>query len=276
MSDRLVDDAALRPEGTGLPHGGPEELFAISTAPVEDGLTAGSLRTGSWLCGDDGHPLSGALAVLLDDVVGQAAFAFRPAGHWAVTTELSIDFLAPLPTDGTPVTARGRHLLGDDAGGAADGDVTDAHGVRYAVATTRTCYVPGVPHDAIDPPPVPPIADRDRPLPELLGLPADPEPVVLRPTQLVANVNGVVHGGVVACVGEIVARRALGTPWLRTASLRTLYLRPAAGAITFEPEVVHAGRSLAVVVVTARNEAGKPVATITVACRSTGAAPGRG
>ena len=83
MSDRLADDVDLRPDGIGLPHGGPEELYAISTSPAENGLATGSLRTGRWLRGDDGHPLSGALAVLLDDVIGQAAFVYRPAGYWA-------------------------------------------------------------------------------------------------------------------------------------------------------------------------------------------------
>ncbi|MGH3166857.1 MAG: PaaI family thioesterase, partial [Trebonia sp.] len=86
-----------------------------------------------------------------------------------------------------------------------------------------------------------------------------------------ANPLGNAHGGVIFAAADLAAQAALmsvGGP-LRTASVRVSYTRPVPGGVTarLEAQVVHRGRSLGVVQVTARGEKGKPavIATVTTA-----------
>jgi uncharacterized protein (TIGR00369 family) len=252
------------------PHGGPEELFGLGSMRVENGEALVSMTSGAWLRGEDGTPSAGALGVLLDDVLGQALLSGRPAGHWSVTTELSLDFGAALPLDGTVIRAEGRPIRVDASGGLSQGWAFDGHGATLAVGTTWARFLPGVPEAVLAPPVVPEVVDRGSSVSELLGIEPGPTPgsLLARTRTELANPAGVVHGGVVACLVELAARRALAHPTLPTASVRVVYLRPAVGDLVVTADVQHKGRSLAVAHVVARGASGKPAATATVTCRS--------
>lgn len=252
------------------PHGGPEELFGLAPMRVEHGEALVSMASGPWLRGEDGTPAAGALGVLLDDVLGQALLSGRPAEHWSVTTELSLDLCAALPVDGTVIRAQGRPVRMDASGGLAHGRACDEQGTTLAVGTTWARFLPGVPEAVHAPPVVPAVTDRGRSMSELLGLASGPLPgsVLLPARPDLGNPAGAVHGGVVACLVEQAARRVLAAPELPTASVRVSYLRPATGDLVAAVEVQHRGRSLAVTHVVVRGASGKPAATATVTCRS--------
>lgn len=258
-----------------IPCGGPEALFGLSPMRVDDDRASASMASGPWLCADDGRPAAGALGVLLDDVLGQAMAVFRPDDHWPVTTELAVDFCAPLPLDGSRIHAEARVLTTDASGGLARGRAQGENGRTLAVATSRSRFLPGVPAAvtggqrlATE------LEGRSGPdsLRELLGAEMRPclesDGLVLAHRRELGNPRGVLHGGVVACAAEAAARLAVDAPALVAASLRVAYLRPAVGEVAFIPRVRHGGRSLAVVEVVACGDGGKPCALATVTLRS--------
>jgi Uncharacterized protein, possibly involved in aromatic compounds catabolism len=235
---------------------------------VDAGRARVSMPSGPWLRGLDGRPAAGGLGVLMDDVLGQALLTFRPEGHWPVTTELALDFAAPLPTDGTSLLAEAWPVSTDAGGGLAQGRVVDAVGRTIAVGTTWARLLPGVPDTVLNPPQVPAVTERGSCLPVLLGVEFEPDGRLTAPELPdLRNPRGVMHGGIVACLAEL-ASQAPSTPELATASLHVTYIRPAVGVITFEPQIIHRGRSLALTHVIARNEAGAPCAVATVTRRS--------
>ncbi|WP_342749330.1 PaaI family thioesterase [Nocardia nova] len=82
-----------------------------------------------------------------------------------------------------------------------------------------------------------------------------------------ANGIGDVHGGILLCGAEFAAMSALEADGsLRTTSIDMVFVRPgnANDTTTFRAEVVHRGRSLAVVRVVAVNASGKTCAEATV------------
>jgi uncharacterized protein (TIGR00369 family) len=247
------------------PHGGPEVLFGIGRITAGPGRTAaGSMLSGPWLV-VDGRPAGGALAVLMDDVLGQSVITARPAGHWAVTTELTLDFSAPLPVHGH-LWAQAEAVVVDGAGGMARGTVRDDAGAPIAVGTTWQRFVPNVPNTVTagaraagrgptDPVPV-----------ELLEVSG--EGVVLGDRAEFANPAGAVHGGVLAWAAELAARRAAAPTALDTGSLHLQYVRPAVAPVSCVAAVVHGGRSFAVVEVELRGRDGRVCTRATVTLRA--------
>jgi uncharacterized protein (TIGR00369 family) len=87
-------------------------------------------------------------------------------------------------------------------------------------------------------------------------------------TRELVNPLGQLHGGITLCVSDLLAQAALqaeGGP-SRTVSVHVAYPRPILEGATarFSGQVVHRGRTFAVVRVTAHNAAGKPCAIATV------------
>jgi uncharacterized protein (TIGR00369 family) len=258
------------------PHGGPEELFGLSAVRIEgtgaDAVARAEMVTGPWLRHESGEAAAGSLGVLLDDVLGQAVLIARTEHQWSVTTELAFDLLAPVPVDGTTVRAHARLEAIDAGGGVARGRVVDEAGRTLALGATWGRLIDTVPAGVVGARPVEPVGDRGRSLAELLRIRAGERPgswvVPSRPA--LGNPAGVMHGGVLACVAEMAAHAALGPDRgaLTTASLHAFYLRPAVGDMAVDAEVVHRGRSLAVVEVVARGASGKPCMRATVGSRS--------
>jgi acyl-coenzyme A thioesterase PaaI-like protein len=52
-------------------------------------------------------------------VLGGSVVANRHAEHWAVTTEISVDFCSPIRADASTLTAQGRAVHLDANGGPA-------------------------------------------------------------------------------------------------------------------------------------------------------------
>lgn len=212
----------------------------------------------------------GALGVPLDDVTGYLVAAGAPPGKWPVSLGIRIDLLADPPLGGPPMTVTGELIARDEKGGTTRGAVTDGAGRVIALIVQRSHLVPLVDRPAPAPAPVvapPPAGVTVR---EALGF-RSPQPGVLKlpATPLAANGMGNVHGGILICGAEFAALSALdATGDLRATSVDIAYVRPAdaRGTTTFRGRVLHRGRSLAVVRVTAVNSANKPcvIATVTI------------
>lgn len=119
------------------PTGGPESLFRLGPIGVDDaGRGRMAMPTGPWLAGPDGRAGPGAVAVLVDDVLGQSAIAFRPAGHFPVTTEMTVEATGPLPLTGEELVAESEVLRRDGDAVLARATVHGPGGWVAAAATT--------------------------------------------------------------------------------------------------------------------------------------------
>jgi YD repeat-containing protein len=269
MVDGMRDAVADRVGGSVpvllTPYGGPEALFRLGEIAVDDSLaSANSMEIGPWLV-VDGRTAAGSLGVLMDDVLGQAVIVGRPEGHWAVTTELTVDVCTSLPSAGQ-LHAAGQLVSVDAAGGIARGTVRDDAGHLVAVGTTWSRFIPYLPDG---------VRSGARGAAQAAG---DPSPhelldhtddgIVIDARAEFGNPGGVVHGGVLTWVAELAARRLVGPSSLHTASIRTAYVRPAIAPVTVVARIVHGGRSFAVIEAVARARDGRPCTLATVTLRS--------
>lgn len=261
---------------------GTNDLFVTAGAEALLGITAldlgphtGELEmaTGPWL--RDGDRVSrAALAVVLDDVTGFVVAAGAGNGRWPVSLGIHLDFLADPPTDGSPLLAHGELLDRDAAGGLTTGRVTNDRGDVLVVATQRSHLV------STDRPEsrgstVSAAEAYGRSLREIFAVSESDGPggriLELPPSEMTANTRGTVHGGVLICITEMAALWAIdASTEIVTSSIDIAFLRPcdAEEAVSFRPEVVHAGRTLQVVRVAAENMHGKTCAVATVTTRA--------
>jgi uncharacterized protein (TIGR00369 family) len=262
--------------------GGPERTFRVGRSEVaydgEPGDVTATMVTGPWLTGLAGTVPGGTLGVLADNALAFALLHDRVPAMWSVSAEISVDLCGPVPADGSLLTARARRVHFGEKGGLASGTVTGPDGTVIAQCSQHTRWVPGPPLEmdleawaaagAAGAVPADVVAAAGGPasLTELLGArlhAADGGAVLELPaTEELANPLGNMHGGVTFCAVDFAAHAALqsvGGP-AHTASVHVAYLRPIPpGAVArFEAQVVHSGRSLGLVQVTALNEVGKP------------------
>lgn len=224
--------------------------------------------TGEWLADEWGRPLSGAVGVLMDCVLANAAMLYRPAGKGCVTTELGLDFLRPLPTDGSTVFASATSPHGDDWGGFAEGQVHDETGTTLIHGTSWLKLVDEVPRPVALPDGL--AAHRERSLKELLAGRDSPGGAWVVPeNQLLTNPRGTVHGGVLTAIACYAATRQLGpASGLDLASIHANFIRPSVGELTVSVTDRHPGRSFRVVDVVVSNLTGKPCLLATVTFRA--------
>ena len=221
-------------------HTGPEALLRMGELTVDDGVFRGSMPVGPWL-GVERRTPAGALAVLVDDLLGYAITADLPSDRWSVSTEITLDVLRPLPTSGR-VLADGKLVQSDAQGGFASGTVRNEEGTRLAVCTQRGRVIRApeglVEEGAWGGPPRP--GDLERLLSVRDGVP-------MPTTDVLANEGGNLHGGVSMFAADIVAGAL--APGLVTSSIHITYTRaiPIGADVTWRAAVRHAGRSLAVV-----------------------------
>ena len=250
--------------------GGPERLFRIdSVVPGRTSVT-GSMTTGPWSAGPDGQPCAGSLGVLVDNVLGYAIQGRRPEHQWSVSTEISIDFLADFPTNGSPLYAEGRVLQIDAIGGMASGQVIDSTGRVIAHCRQRGRFVPQSPGITA--------ATSNNHLPTvdtatIIGARRAKTPdLSLEVTAELGNPLGNLHGGVSLCASELAGIAALrsSNQALVTASIHIAYVRPAPVGthLLFSPTVLHRGRTFALVQVVSTNETGKPCTIATITAQS--------
>ena len=249
--------------------GAPEQLFGVDGLTCHaDGSISGRMPTGPWLAGRQSTETAtlGGLGVLADTVLGHANHVVVPPGReWSVTTELSLELVGEMPTDGEELVAVG-HVVGADGSSALARGEIRAAGRTVAVGSERGRYVAdGPPAEAFASGAVehgvqlPERADVAS-LGELFGA-AGPmtEQMSLTVSPRVTNPQGNLHGGISLALVDLVASAAV--PGERvTTSIHMTYLRPlrgGAGAISLIAVPVHRGRSLALVDVQGRGEDGK-------------------
>ncbi|MCU1438553.1 MAG: PaaI family thioesterase [Naasia sp.] len=253
-------------------YGRPERLLRVGSVSGNGAATSGVMTTGPWMLGPEGTPSAGSLGVLVDDVFGYAVMAAKPEGLWGVSTDIFVEFCAPLPTDGSPLRAEGELVQLDQHGGLGRGRVFDADGTVVAIGTERLRFVPGTPMLGAGQPDDEPLGLADGALDLFAGeVRATDAGVVLEfdVVRRLANPLGNVHGGLLFYASEVaglLALRAGGTPFITT-SVHISYLRPAGPSqrMSVEATIDHRGRTVGIASVVARNAAGKPctIATVT-------------
>ncbi|MCW2759311.1 MAG: hypothetical protein JWO46_3057 [Nocardioidaceae bacterium] len=232
---------------------GPESLFRIGTVDWDGTVVSASMPTGPWLTGPDGRTSPGALGVLVDNVLGYTIIGGAPSDHWSVSTEISIDLIAPLPTDAGSLHAEARMAHVDALGGLAVGRVTDDAGRLVAITRERGRHIPTSPSTGM----TSVRFDVDPTVPDLetlLETRRTDDGLELEVRAILQNPMHDLHGGITLAVADLAAALALrdGGPELVTASIHVVYARgiPADAVLTVTPTVRHRGRSLATVDVT--------------------------
>lgn len=269
------DDA--RQKAAPVPHpGSVERLFRISQIVASDDSLAASMEAGPGL--KTGPAVdAGTLAVLADFVFSGAAMRHRPPDTWAVTTELSLNFLRPVPLDGAPVRAEAQCLLADDEAGLSHGRILDAHRRILAHGTAWIKTTPEVPPSVRNGSYAPPVEiDTDAGTaaslaavlqPQCTGIPGR---TMYRANPRFINPHGTTHGGVLAGLAAFTATqhvREAGLPAIELSSLHVHYTRPITGDMTVAVADRHRGRSLHVVDVIIRSSSGQAGVHATVTFR---------
>jgi uncharacterized protein (TIGR00369 family) len=284
-------EAAPARTGTAASGGGPEQSLGITRITIVGDDVVTSMASGPWLNGPAGSPPGGVLGVLIDDVLGIAIARHQGPGQWSVSAEISLDLTGPVPADGSRIEARARHVHSGPHGGFSCGTVHDASGNLIALCRQHGRWVTTVPQDPMTPQEAGTEADRPAasgaPVPAGTSAPWSPPASLaallgtrVQPTEggaaldLVVtpdltNPLGNLHGGITFAACDLAAQAVLlaaGGP-TQTASIHVAYPRPIPLGATprFEARVLHRGRSLGIVRVTATVDGVKPccVATIT-------------
>ena len=242
--------------------GGPEAMFAVGEMTESDRGCRGFMTSGPWSSGPGN---AASVGVLADNVLGYALISAAPAGRWSVSTEITLDFLRPLPADGSRISAEGHLVHVSAEAGLAEGAVFAADGQPVARCRQWGRFVEAGPtRDTGDTP----FTGAHRPALELADLVAANAPAVdgrswfaLPVGEDLVNPLRTLHGGITLWLTEFLATRAVGSvaESMVAASLNVSYLRPfvQGDLATFRAEVTSRGRRLVVTQVTGRNEAGK-------------------
>ena len=130
---RLAMTTPDRPEFIG-------DLLGMEMDEIEHGRVVFGLRTRPNFSNPLGTLHGGICATLLDSVMGCAVHSTLEAGVGYGTLELKVNYIRPVPVDGTRLTATGTtiHVGGKTA--TAEGRVVDDKGRLVAHGTT-TCII---------------------------------------------------------------------------------------------------------------------------------------
>ncbi|EWT07828.1 hypothetical protein N864_22220 [Intrasporangium chromatireducens Q5-1] len=260
----------------------PERLFRVEPVCERDTIVSTTMPTGAWLERAAGRISLGALGVLADDVLGYAVLTERPADHWSVSSEISLDLCHPIET-GPRLSGRARPVFADQRAAVTSGEIVDNQGRLVAVGRQQGRFVatmPGAPDEG------PPGASTHGPpdpgdvgsVFDLLDVEAKPtsEGALLDVAATPALVNPLsnLHGGITLCLADLVAITAMEAEAraLETTSIHVAYLRPVplGTTVSFVAHVIHSGRTFAVARVEARTAEGKRCISGTVTASSIG------
>ena len=258
IAEQFVDPAETRFEIRPVADAGSDEVVM-------------EMPAGRWTNPSTTSVSAGLLAMLVDSAGGTANFVSYGAQQWTVSSELSVDLVAPLPAGATTARAAGRTTALDDSTALSLSTVT-VDGRVVGVGTVRTHPIPsgdalmGLPDDELTG------ADRDD-ITRMLGLGSpvgdDVDSAAALADPSLQNGIGIVHGGVIVAAAETVAsatmNRDRATP-LATGAVRANYLRPmfTGGQARYEARIVRAGRSTALVDVAAIGADGRTAAVVRV------------
>lgn len=228
-------------------------------------------RVPAWGLDAEGRPRAAVLMVLADHILGELPYMRRPRRTWSLTTELTLDIIGQLPRADTLVAEGSEIAQGEQS--FIRCHITDPAGTIVAVGTARMAFVSAAAGE--------PVADTSAESSEVskaididttLGLDyrrlAEGVEVSMAEPGRWVNAFGIMHGGVSACLTELVASAAIAerNPDLSTAHVHTNYLRPvlASAPLTAVARSFHVGRSSAVVEVLGRSGGARcTVSTVT-------------
>ena len=254
--------------------GAVEEHYYVGEVVAAAGRTRVEASLGPWARMRDGRFAGGVLGPLIDMAWSHAVLERRPRGRWGVSTEISVDFVAD-PEPNSRLIATGEALTVDSDGGAAHGEVRDDAGEVVAVGTLWSAFIDVAPPEDservgdIDPARAGgSAAGRPADFEGLVGLSDEASGLILPKSPQMTNPLGVGHGGALFAAAALAATNALDNDAGRLESLRGVYIRQAVGDITLATSVVHAGRRLATVLVTAHGADGRPAAHFTAVVRT--------
>lgn len=218
-----------------------ERAFAVGDVEFGVGArTSASMRTGSFMRDAAGEVRPGAVAPLVDAVLGYAIDA--AVESWTVSSEISIQFLAPVPDDGEELWC---HAVGQRTGpilGFAHGEVRGLDGRSIARASQRGRLVEGDP-PLSEPEPVP----TDTNLCSFVGGHVSGDELIVPLEPRLSNPMGMLHGGVAAFASEWLASTVLGR-LPHTVSLTIQYFRAMMGnRARYQAFPRHSGRTLGTV-----------------------------
>ena len=283
-------------------------LLGMSFQSAEHGRVRMGLTPAEYHYNPIGTVHGGVIATLLDTALACAATSTLPPGRACTTLEIKVNYLRALTEASGPVIAEGVCVHAGRQVGVAEGRITDAKGRAYAMASTTLLVFDGLPDAAM-----PPLGPGERtftwddpragaaagrgmpgidylraikaatvpraPIGALLGFDiAEIEPgrvsMTLPPGDHMANLNGVMHGGMMATLLDSVMGCAvhstvpLGRGYT-TLEIKVNYLRAitaASGLITAIGQVVHGGRQMAVAEARATDAAGQLCAIASTTC----------
>lgn len=115
-------------------------LMGITLSQVESGRVTMRMPAGEYLYNPIGSVHGGALATLLDSVMGCAVHSTLPAGRGYTTLEIKVNYLRAVTEGSGCVTATGRVVHAGRRQAVAEASLTDEAGRLCATAST-TCLV---------------------------------------------------------------------------------------------------------------------------------------
>lgn len=174
-----------------------------------------------------GGLLPGAFAVVADACCGSAVATALPAGGAALTAQLRVEFIRPVPPGAAWIEGRAEADAVDEHGGLARGEIVDEADQLLGVASLRLMRAPqrSVPapaaggrggRPAAASPAAPAASSAGDPASRFLGVVsreagAGRSVWTLRPPSATANSYGMVHGGVLGLLAHQVASDAQGS-----------------------------------------------------------------
>ncbi len=115
-------------------------MLDLRIEDVEDGRVVFSMPPSEMQYNPAGTVHGGVLTTLADTAMTTAIISQLPAGSWAPTIELKINFIRPVTEQTGRILAAGRAIHVGHGVAVAEADITDDAGRLYAHATS-TCAV---------------------------------------------------------------------------------------------------------------------------------------
>lgn len=115
-------------------------LLGQTLEEVDEGRVVMKLEAGEWLYNPIGTVHGGAIATLLDSVMGCAVHTTLPKGRAYTSLEIKVNFLRAVTVETGAITAEGRAVHVGRRSAVADAKAFDAAGKLIATAST-TCLV---------------------------------------------------------------------------------------------------------------------------------------
>ena len=202
-----------------------------------DGSCEELLTVADWMCERDGRLTAGALAMLADSATGWATSTRLPDATSMVTAQLRLELFQGVPRDLAVYRIRASAVHVDTTVGFARADLTTDGGRPVGMATMRSApvshpFTDGVltARARVVGPPLPAGFIDDVLVTQRRTASPDEAEVAVRSRSQLANLSGMVHGGVVVMMAEramVTLLMQVGEPAeFRPLDVDVVYVRP--------------------------------------------------